>query len=249
MIKLIVFCTRTIVAIVLTIVALLMTSCKYDIDLGNGIDGSGNVITEKRTTNETFTKIEVNRGIEVIVSQSNDVKVEVEADDNIAKHITTKVKNGVLEISTDESIDSAEAMIVRVSMPTITGLEATSGSDLRSENTLKGTAIKVKTSSGSEAEVTLEYDSVDSESTSGSQLTLLGKALKLRTASSSGSEINAGSMLSNEINSESSSGSTTTVYPLVNLSARASSGSSINYHGTPKKVTEEETSGGDVSKN
>jgi hypothetical protein len=249
MIKLIVFCTRTIVAIVLTLVALLMTSCKYDIDLGNGIDGSGNVITEKRTVNETFTKIEVNRGIEVIVSQSSDVKVEVEADDNIVKHITTKVKNGVLEISTDESIDSAEAMIVRVSMPTINGLEATSGSNLRSENTLKGTAIKVKTSSGSEAEVTLEYETVDSESTSGSQLTLLGKALKLRTSSSSGSEINAGSMLSNEISSESSSGSTTTVYPLVNLSASASSGSSINYHGTPKKVTEEETSGGDVSKN
>ena len=151
MIKFVVMCTK---AILITIVALLMTSCKYDIDLGNGIDGSGNVITEKRTINESFTKIEVSSGIEVIVEQDNTVAIEVEADDNIIKHITTKVENGVLVISTDESIDSAEAETVRVKMPTVNSLEATSGSNIKSNATLKGNNIAVKSSSGSEIEIT-----------------------------------------------------------------------------------------------
>lgn len=226
-----------------------MTSCKYDIDLGNGINGSGNVITEKRTIDKSFTKIEVSRGIEVIVQQANEVEIEVEADDNIIKHITTKVENGVLFISTDESIDSSEAETVRVKMPTINGLDSSSGSSISSKNTLKGTNLKVKATSGSKIEATIEYDEVTTDSSSGSEITIAGKTLKLTTDSSSGSEINADNLLANDILSDASSGSTTTVYPLVSLKATASSGSSIDYKGTPKTVTENESSGGDVSKN
>ncbi len=247
MIKFVIMCTKAIIAV---IIAVLFASCHIkDIDLGSGIDGSGNVITEKRTINESFTKIEVKSGIEVVVEQDNDVAIEIEADDNIIKHITTKVENGVLVVSTDESIDFAESMTVKVKMPTIKGLEATSGSNIKTNATLKGTSIAVKSSSGSEIEVTLEYDTVTTESSSGSEQTLTGKTLKLTTASSSGSEINADNLIANEIISESSSGSSTTVHPLVNLNAKASSGSSINYKGTPKNITKEETSGGDVSKN
>ena len=217
MIKFVVMCTRVIIA---TIVALLLTSCRYDIDLGDGIDGNGNVITEKRTINESFTKIEVSRGIEVIVEQDNNAAVEVEADDNIIKHITTKVENGVLVISTDESIDSAEAETVRVKIPVVNGLEASSGSNISSKSTLKGTNIAVKSSSGSEIEATLEYDGVKSESTSGSQITLSGKTFKLQSHSSSGSEINASNLLVNDVIAEATSGSTTTVNLLKSLFAR-----------------------------
>lgn len=246
MIKCIVFIAK---AVLIAILALFVTSCKYDIDLGPGIDGNGNVVTEKRTISESFTKIEVSRGIEVIVDQDNEVQVEVEADENIIQHITTKVVNNVLVISSDETIESAEVETVHVKMPTINGLEATSGSNIKSNGTLKGNSIRVKSSSGSEIDVNLEYDMVDSESSSGSNTSLSGKALKLTTSSSSGSEINAGNLIANEIDSESTSGSSSEVHPLVVLTAKASSGSSINYNGSPKTVHEEESSGGDVSKN
>ena len=246
MIKCIVFLTK---AIVIAIVALLMTSCKYDIDLGDGTKGSGNVITEKRNINEPFTKIEVSRGIEVIIDQADNVEVEVEADDNIIKHITTKVMNNVLVISSDENINFAETETVRVKMPIINGLQASSGSNIKTNGILRGTSIWIKSSSGSEIDATLEYDAVDGESSSGSEISFAGKALKLTTGSSSGSEINAGNLIANEIVSEATSGSSSNVHPLVVLTAKASSGSSITYQGSPKKVNKEETSGGDVSKN
>lgn len=246
MIKFVLFCTKV---ILIAIIALFVTSCKYDIDLGNGINGSGNIIKEKRTLTETFTKIEVNRGIEVIVEQANETEIEVEADDNIIKHITTKVENNVLVITTDESINSSDSQTVRVKMPTITSIESTSGSNIKSKNTLRGTQLKVDSNSGSEIELQLEYDAVTAESTSGSEISLTGKALKLDTSSSSGSEINADNLISNTIVCDASSGSSTSVHPLLSLKAKASSGSSINYKGNPKTVNEEESSGGDISKN
>lgn len=245
MVKLIIFCSKVTIAIV---TALLLTSCKYDINLGNGIEGNGNVKTETRSITETFTKISTNRGIEVVVNQDETTEVQVEADENLIKHITTKVENGTLVISSDENIDSAEKLIVHVTTPTINGLEASSGSTLSTKKTIKGSAIQIKSSSGSEINAIVEYDKVATESTSGSNIEVSGKALNLNTSTSSGSTTDAGDLIANDVVAESSSGSSTEVHAAVVLSARASSGSSIEYNGSPKEVNKEETSGGSVSK-
>lgn len=245
MVKLIIFCSKATIAI---LTALLLTSCKYDINLGNGIDGNGNVKTETRTISEKFTKINSNSGIEVIVDQDATTEVQVEADENLIKHITTKVENGTLVISSDENIDSAEKMIVHVKTPTINGLEATSGSSISTKETIKGTSIEVKSSSGSEIIAIVEYEKVTTKSTSGSSITISGKAINVNTSSSSGSTTDAGDLMANEVVAETSSGSSAEVHAIVNLRASASSGSSINYNGSPKEVNKEENSGGSVSK-
>lgn len=246
MVKFVVFCTKVIAA---TIAAALFSSCHIrDIDFGPGIDGNGNVTTQKRNVEGNFTKIDVSRGLNVTLEQADTYFVEVEADENLQEHITTKVENGTLFITSDENIDEATAKKIRVKLPSLTALETTSGSSVSTKNTFNGTDINVKTSSGSEADLSLEYDAIKCKSTSGSSLAVKGKALQLNTHSSSGSTIDAQSLLVNDVVSESSSGSSTDVHPLVSLNAKASSGSSIDYDSSPKTVTKEESSGGSVSK-
>ena len=247
MVKLIIFCTKLLIA---ATVAILFASC--DGNNFTGIKGTGNVQTEKRTLTERFTKISVSRGIEVIVEQANSVEVEVESDQNLLSHITTKVENGTLVITSDVNIYSADVEIVRVKMPVIEALEATSGSNIKSSGTLKSTSaaatIRVKTTSGSEIDATLEMDAIDAESTSGSTITLSGKTLKFSASSTSGSELNAENLLANQVIAEATSGSSLDVHPLVSLNAKASSGASVDYDGAPKNISKEETSGGSVSK-
>lgn len=246
MVKFVVFCTKIIAA---TIAAVLFSSCHIrDIQIGNGIDGNGNVTTEKRHVEGNFTKIDVSRGLIVTLEQADTYLVEVEADENLQEHITTKVENGTLFITSDENIDDATAKNILVKLPSLTSIETTSGSSVTTNNTFKGTDIDVKTSSGSEADLNIEFDNVRCESTSGSTLAVKGKALKLNTHSSSGSEIDANGLLVNDVVSESTSGSSTDVHPLVSLNAKASSGSSIDYGSSPKTVVKEESSGGSVSK-
>ncbi|MDN3676874.1 head GIN domain-containing protein [Flavobacterium paronense] len=246
MVKFVVFCTKIIAA---TIAATLFSSCHVrDIHFGDGIDGNGNVKTEKRNVEGNFTKVEISRGMNVTLEQADTYFVEVEADQNLQEHITTKVENGTLFISSDENIDEATAKNVYVKLPSLTAIETTSGSSVKTKNTFSGTDIDVKTSSGSETNLNLEYDAIKCESTSGSTLNVIGKALRLNTHSSSGSTIDAKELLVNEVVSESTSGSSTDVHPLVSLNAKASSGSSIDYDSSPKTVSKEESSGGSVSK-
>jgi hypothetical protein len=244
MVKFVVFCTKVIAA---AIAAALFSSCHTSIDLGNGIDGNGNVTRQTRNV-ENFTKVDINRGLNVTLEQSDSFFVEVEADDNLQSHISTKVENGTLIITTDENIDEATAKNIHVKAPSLTRIETSSGSSASTKSVFRGTDIEVRTSSGSESTLDLEYDNINCESSSGSSIIIRGKALKLTTASSSGSEIEARNLLVNDVVAQSTSGSSTDVHPLVSLSGKASSGSSINYDSSPKTVTKEESSGGSVSK-
>lgn len=240
---------KTTLKLIVLLLTLSLTSCNGNLNLIDGIDGSGNVVTEKRNIETPFTKIQASTGVEVILEQGSPSEVEVEVDDNLIQYVVTKVENGTLIVKIDGNINTMESAIVRVKTKTIEGLESSSGASIKTINKLSGTSVALKTSSGSTIQADLEYEKVSCESTSGSEIKVSGKALTLDTKSSSGSEINAKELASNEITAQSTSGSSTTVNPIVLLNAKASSGSSIDYVKEPKKVVKEETSGGSVSFN
>lgn len=226
----------------------LLSSCRHSISFGNGIKGSGNIVEQTRTINEDFKFIEVSTGIEVLVEQSNDRSVVVETDDNLQEIIITKVENGVLYIHSREGYRTDDSPKVTVKMPVISGLTTSSGSSLRSQNTLTTENMVVKSSSGSEIDIKVEADMITVETSSGSSAEISGKALKLETSSSSGSTLETSNLLANNVHSQSTSGSSTRVNPIISLEGKASSGSSITYKNVPKTLTKEESSGGSVSK-
>ncbi len=240
---------KTTLKLIVLLLTLSITSCNGNLNLIDGIDGSGNVVTEKRNIETPFTKIQASTGVEVILEQGSPSEVEVEVDDNLMKYIVTRVENGTLIVKIDGNINTMESAIVRVKTKTIEGLESSSGASIKTINKLSGISVALKTSSGSTIQADLEYEKVSCESTSGSEIKVSGKALTLDTKSSSGSEIDAKDLAANEITAQSTSGSSTTVNPIVLLNAKASSGSSIDYVKEPKKVVKEETSGGSVSFN
>ena len=246
MLKIITIITKFIVA---AIMALLFSSCNPAFNFGNGIEGSGNITTENRTVNKDFKNIEVSQGIKVNVQQADIKSVKVEADDNLQEHIIIKVENGVLKIESDKNYISTEMPIVTVKMPIISGLNASSGSEIISTKTIITNNINVKSSSGSSINIEVEADAITLESSSGSTIEASGKALKLETNSSSGSSINAKNLQANEVNVQTTSGSSTSVYPILKLDAKASSGGSVDYHKIPKTIFKEENSGGSVDEN
>ncbi|MBG6061379.1 hypothetical protein IWX83_001160 [Flavobacterium sp. CG_9.1] len=233
--------------IVIALTALLFASCNHSINL-NSIEGSGNVTTEKRNVEDDFKSIEVNNGIDVVIVQADKTEIVVEADDNLQKHITTKVKNGTLIISCDKNyFINTGSKKVTVKMPLIDELEATSSATITSRNTLKGENIRLNTSSGGTIDLNIESDDINCDASSGSSITINGKALQMRTTASSGSAINADDLLANTIISDVSSGANTTVHPIVSLDAEASSGGTIIYNVQPKTMQKNISSGGSIN--
>jgi hypothetical protein len=222
----------------------LFASCQF-----NGITGSGHVTTENRNIQSEFKSIEAGKGLDIVLEQSNNTSVTVVADDNLQKHITTKVENGVLIISSDyNSYRNVKMKKVLVQMPFIEGVKIKSGAKLNSRNTIKSPSIAVESSSGASITISIESEKAICEASSGSTITINGKAINLETASSSGSTIDAEKLLSNDIRASASSGSNNDVNPLVSLKADASSGGNIHYHNIPKNLNKKSSSGGSISK-
>lgn len=244
MIKIITLITKF---IIVALAALLFGSCNFS-DNFNSITGSGNVTVEKRMVSGNFKSVEVSNAIDLVIEQSENTEITVEADDNLQKEITTTIENGVLIISCKvNNFNNITSKKVTVKMPVIEELEASSASTITSKKKLQGDQITLSASSAAEINLTLEFEKIESKASSAGNILLKGKALNLATNASSGSDIDAGKLLANEITAESSSGASITVHPIVMLKAEASSGGSINYNTIPKSIEKRENSGGSVS--
>jgi hypothetical protein len=231
--------------IVITLIALLFGSC--NLNGFHSVTGSGNVTTENRPVTGDFKSVEISNALDLEIEQSDKTEITVIADDNVQKEITTKIENGVLIISsTSGNYKNVTSKKIIVKMPVIEGLEATSASTINSKNTLKGNSLNINSSSAAYINATVEYETIQLTTSSASNQTIKGKAIHLETSSSSGSVLNASELLVNEITADASSGSSTTVSPIVSLKADASSGGSIAYNKTPKSIQKEQSSGGSV---
>lgn len=245
MLKIIVLITKF---ILVALTALLFASCNQAINL-KSIRGSGNVTTEKRYIDENFKSIEVSNAIDLVIEQSDKKEIIVEADDNLQKHITTTVENGVLLVACDyNSFLDIESKKVIVKMPIIEELSASSASSIISTNTIKSENISFRTSSAASINLKVKSDYIRCKSSSGSSLTIEGMALNLEVTASSGSTIDTAALLANEVIAKSSSGATIRVHPIVSLNAKASSGSDVSYNVQPKSIHKSVSSGGSINR-
>jgi hypothetical protein len=227
----------------IALIASLAISCQC-----NGITGSGNVITEKRNIDGNFTSIKADKGLDIVLEQSQETEVTVIADDNLLKHITTKVLDGVLVISSEyNSYRNVRMKKVVVKMPKVDAIKISSGAHFESRNTIRSQDLDIESSSGATINIKVEAQKTSCESSSGGNITITGKVINLEAAASSGSSLNAEKLMANNVIASASSGGNNKVYPLVSLNADASSGGSINYHHIPKNLNKKSSSGGNIN--
>jgi len=234
--------------IVSTLLAMLMFSCNLGINLGPGVSGNGVVVTDQRTPNGTFNKIDVSRGLDVYLTQGDQESIEVEADENLQEIIITDVRNGVLEIYADENIRHSSSKKVYVTFRSVDQISSSSGSDVYSTNTIKADNLELSTSSGSDMELNIDTETVSCDSSSGSDLKVSGRTNKLYAEASSGSDIKAGNLEAVSSQARASSGADITINTSKELIAKASSGGDIKYYGNPEKVDKSDGVSGSIIK-
>ena len=209
--------------------------------------------TEKTETRnlKDFDKIKVSSGIDLFVRMGETEEVKVVADGDIIDQVITEVKDGTLKIYMKQNNNwnwgITKSRKVYVSVKELERLEASSGSDVNSENTLTGENLKVSASSGSDVNLEIHYKNFTLDTSSGSDARISGKTKNFEAESSSGSDIKAQDLESVICKVSVSSGSDATVNVSDELYANASSGGDVRYYGNPQVKDINESSGGDVT--
>ncbi|MCW5516967.1 head GIN domain-containing protein [Muriicola sp. Z0-33] len=212
------------------IMAIILSSCAFDINFGDGKKGNGVIAEDRREVTEEFTVVKASEGIDVYVTQADEFEITIEADENIIDLIGTDIKDGRLRVHAIENIGRATKKVY-VSLPEITGLYSSSGADLVAKNAIEANKISLDASSGSDLEVELFADEVDASTSSGADIKVSGEANYFVADASSGSDIKARSFLVKKCTAEASSGADISVNVSESLTANASSGADISYSG------------------
>jgi hypothetical protein len=143
---------------------------------------------------------------------------------------------------------SSKSRKVYITAKELKRLHASSGSDVKSENTLRGDRLEVQISSGSDVNLDVIYKDLSVRASSGSDAKISGRAKTFSANASSGSDINARGLEAAICNVSVSSGADASVTVTDELNANASSGGDVRYYGNPSVTDIDESSGVDVSK-
>ena len=230
---------------ILLLLVITTTSCMFD---GFGIKGNRNVVSEDRKITAEFTEIKVSQGITVFLTQGNQTDLHVEADENIIDLLVTEVEGNTLKVYFDKNVSRAKARNVYVTADELTSLKSTSGSDIRSEGTIRAKNLKLSTNSGAELNLAISATSVDCSSSSGAHAKLSGTTESFDGSASSGSSIDADNLTSKTAKAGVSSGADISIHASEELDARASSGGHISFEGNPTVLNKSKSSGGSISK-
>ncbi len=212
-----------------------------------GVKGNGNVITENRDLTSNFNEITVKQGINLVITQGNSTELTVEADENIIELLITEVVDNNLKIYFKENVNRADAKNVYLTTDKISKISTSSGALVKSENKLQTNNLELHSSSGSSIKLDISSNDVQSSTSSGANMKIIGQSKSFYGKASSGSSINAEQLESIDADVKVSSGANIQIYVSEELTAKASSGGSINYKGSPSKINKEASSGGSIS--
>lgn len=201
-----------------------------------------------------YTKLEVHRGIEVVLSEELPNQLTVTADEHLMPYVVVTCRLGTLEITIDSVLATVGDRCVRVELPSnpnITLLRTSSAAevcfatplvtdhkvevDASSSSEVKGTIhapeLTMSLSSAAEADLNLEVPTLAAHISSSASAELKGKCDKASLLTTSASELDAEELITQECEVNASSASSVELHCTKLLRAEASSAASVKYSG------------------
>ncbi len=194
---------------------------------------------------KSFDRIEVSRGIEVLLTQGEENKALIVSEHMPLENIITEVNGSTLKISLTKMMFTEVMVQVRLDFSMLQKISA-NNSIVRSQRPLNISNLEVEADNGSLVELNLITEVLRVSATKGSVIKLEGKGSQLLGKSNTGSSIYASKLPSDNV--EVSCGTKANFYVHANdkVVAKSTSGGVISVYGTPEKVEKSEAIGGKV---
>ena len=155
----------------LLIIIASFASCEYT-------TGSGNIVTENRSAG-SFSGISVGGDFDVEVKIGSTTEVKVEADDNIIKHIETRVSGNILRIRTEDLHNYRDVhMKVYITTPSLNKISASASARVNVDDLLKSNErLSFNASSAGNINAEVEAPEVEADASSGAMGLLSHRAV------------------------------------------------------------------------
>ncbi len=179
-----------------------------------------------------FSTVDASAGVEVEITVGGDYAVRAEGESEALDRLRIEIDGDALEVGRKSnrglfSFGRKHHSIVYVSMPSLEGVNVSSGAEITATGIDAG-EFSASVSSGADAE-------------------LSGNCGMLNANGSSGADLEAEELKCTDAIANVSSGADLDIYASQSVEANASSGGDITVYGGPQNTDVDESSGGDVN--
>jgi hypothetical protein len=195
-----------------------------------------------------FSGIKAAEAIDVYLKKGDKESVKVEVTGTSIKNVLTEVSGSYLKIHMEDGRYRSRNVKVYVTYVSLNKIHASSAANVFSEGTIRSNSLDISASSAASVEISIMSESASIDVSSAGDVVLEGKAKNIEVEVSSAGEVDAYELESESARASVSSGGSAKISVSKELDARASSGGSIRYRGTPAKTNTNSSSGGSVKK-
>lgn len=218
---------------------------------GKKVKGNGKVVTKKRTTS-SYDKIASSGSFDIKLVKGKEGQLVIEGEENIIKHIVTRVENGTLKIKTEKgfSLRPSWGKGVKITVPfkEIEGLLLAGSGDVVGEDTIETSNFDVHVSGSGDIAISLSAKNVEASVSGSGDLVLKGKTSNLDVAVSGSGEVSALKLAADNVNARVSGSGDVEMQCKRELKARISGSGEVHYKGNPEKVDTKVSGSGEVVK-
>ncbi|UCE97912.1 MAG: DUF2807 domain-containing protein [Dehalococcoidia bacterium] len=198
------------------------------------ITGSGNIFTEVYHFTG-FTEVEVQDGFQLELIQGSAFSIKITADDNVHEYVNVEKEGNSLSISLLNDLFGCNSCttIAEVTMPDLTKLELSGGSQANISGFNVFDNLSLELSGGSQLNGDINFTNADFNLSGGSQINLEGAGDTLIIDGSGGSQLDLELLPINNADITLSGGGKADINVSSTLSVNLSGGSQVNYIGQP----------------
>jgi hypothetical protein len=208
--------------------------------------------SSKNVSVKSFNQVTVSSGIDLYLTQGSTETLTIKGNDDLIKDVIVEQNADAITIRYKEGINwgrlfKNQTIKVYLNYKTLTGLNASGGSDVYAQNNIKSDILNLRASGGSDLKLMLTVKDLTLTISGGSDADLKGSGENLQLTASGGSDVNAFGYSVNNAKATVSGGSDANLYVNKALEASASGGSDINYKGKASLRKTSSSKSGDIN--
>ncbi len=214
----------------------------------SGIKGNGKIVKDERKVND-FSGIEASGAFNIVLNEGENNLIKVEADENIVKHIITKVEDNILKLYTDTSINNTKKLNIFITYKNLNSIDCDGACNITGNSEIKTELFSLNNSGTSDMKLNLTVTALNSVLSGAGNIKISGRADIQNIELSGVSSYDAFSLVTNTTSIDLSGAGSAKINAVKEIKGEISGVGSIYYKGEPlvKNVT---ISGlGSISKN
>jgi len=217
--------------IVLTVITLSLTfsSCNYYKE----VKGNGKII-KKEFQIKDFNKIELGGYYNVIISQGNKSKLEIETDENLMEYIEARVSSKLLKIKNKKNISASKNINVYLTFDKLEDIAVAGFVVVSSADRLNFDKLSMEITGNSEINMNINCVELNTEFSGNSSISLSGTSLTADMNASGSAVINATELLVDDLKYTASGNTASKVNVISKLNVTVSGSAQVEYYGSPE---------------